>query len=86
MTDEWDEDWYDDDRELEDAEAACCPECGAAIYLMAERCPACGYWVSEADRAALWPGSSKPLWLKVTAVVVLVAFLVSVLGIAVAVF
>jgi hypothetical protein len=34
----------------------------------------------------MWSGMAKPLWLRITAVVVLVAFLLSALGIAVAVF
>ncbi|MEX0611395.1 MAG: hypothetical protein WD738_09500 [Pirellulales bacterium] len=81
-----DEDWYDDDDVLDDDAAANCPECGAAVYIVTDKCPACGYWLSEADRRAMRSGMSKPLWLKVTAVVVLVAFLLSLLGIAAAIF
>ena len=27
-----------------------CPECGAEIYVIAERCPKCGHWFVESDR------------------------------------
>jgi uncharacterized membrane protein YvbJ len=27
-----------------------CPECGAEIYLIADRCPKCGHWFVESDR------------------------------------
>ena len=86
MTNAWDEDWYDDDDDSGGEEMAPCPECGAAIYDVTEKCPACGYWLTEADRRAMWSGMAKPLWLRLTAVVVLIAFLLSVLGIVVAVF
>jgi len=56
------------------------------VYLVTDKCPACGYWLSEADRRAMWSGLEKPLWLKVTAIVVLVALLLSVLGIVAAIF
>jgi hypothetical protein len=75
-----DEDWYDDDDELDEEEAARCPECGGPVEIVTDKCPACGYWLSEADRRAMWFGTSKPMWLKVTAAIVLVAFLTSLLG------
>lgn len=81
---ELDEDWYDDDSELDDEEAGRCPECGAGVHSVADRCPACGYWLTEADRGAMWSEGAKPLWLKLTAVVVLAAFLLSILGLAAA--
>lgn len=84
MTKDWDEDWDDDD--VDDVETARCPECGSAVHSVSDKCPACGYWLTEADRRAMWSGMAKPLWLRITAVVVLVAFLLSALGIAVAVF
>ena len=88
--DEWnkeealDEDWYDDDSldddEPDEEEAARCPECGGPVHSIADRCPACGYWLSEADRGAMWAGMSKPTWLRATAVIVLIAFLATLLA------
>jgi hypothetical protein len=75
-----DEDWYDDDGEVDDAPPVRCPECRADVPAVADRCPACGYWLTDADR------HTKPLWIRATAVVVLVAFLLSLLGFAVGVF
>jgi hypothetical protein len=40
------DDWEDDD-------VTDCPECGAEIYVIAERCPKCGYWFVEQDRRAM---------------------------------
>ena len=72
-----DEDWSDDsDDALDDAEAARCPECGAWIYDITEKCPKCGYWLSGVDRLSMWP--SQPMWIRITAVIALVAFLASV--------
>jgi hypothetical protein len=81
-----DEDWYDDDSELDERETIPCPECGAAVHLVTDKCPACGYWLTDVDRRATVPGMKKPLWLRVTVVVVLLSFLVSALGLAVAIF
>lgn len=30
-----------------------CPECGVEIYVIADRCPKCGYWVMQEDRRAM---------------------------------
>lgn len=81
-----DEDWYDDDSDDPDDESASCPECGETVYVIAGKCPACGYWLSEADRQAMWTGESKPLWLKITAVVLLVVLLASIFGVAASIF
>lgn len=77
-----DEDWYDDDSELDDEDTGRCPECGADVHSIAERCPACGYWLSEADRRAIWSTAARPAWLKATAWIVLLAFLLTVVGLA----
>jgi hypothetical protein len=75
-----DEDWYDDDdAEPEDAPPRPCPECGKPIADFLDKCPACGYWLSAADRRALKPHESTPAWVKVTALVLLA---VTLLGLA----
>jgi hypothetical protein len=85
--DDWDDEaWADDDGELDDDEAARCPECGGPIHIITDKCPECGYWLSEADRHSMWSGMSKPRWLRVTAAIVLVAFLLSLLAIGAALF
>ena len=30
-----------------------CPECGAEIYIIADRCPKCGHWFVDKDRRAM---------------------------------
>ena len=75
------EDWYDDDDDVGEGESAPCPECGRTVQSISDKCPECGYWLSDADRRAMWTGMSKPLWLKVTAAIVLLAFLLSLLAI-----
>jgi hypothetical protein len=69
-----DEDWYDDDDDS-DGETGRCPECGGPVYRVSDCCPACGYWLTEADREALWSGMAKSTWLKVVAVIVLLALI-----------
>ena len=73
-----DEDWYDDESDDADDESAPCPECGEMVHVITGKCPACGYWLSDVDRQAMWSGESKPMWLKVTAVVLLVVLLASI--------
>jgi hypothetical protein len=80
-----DEDWSDD-YSLDDEDASSCPECGGTVYSFTEKCPHCGYWLSDADRRAMYPGKSKPLWLRVTAWALLIAFLVSLLGVVLTLF
>ena len=59
--DEWSDDldsgndWHDGD--LED-EVLPCPECGAEVHADAEACPACGYWITDADRDRAWRAGS----------------------------
>ncbi len=81
-----DEDWYDDDDELDDEEPGRCPECGTAVHSISDKCPACGYWLSAADRHSMWSGFDKPHWIKVTAAVVLITILVSLVAAGVAFF
>jgi hypothetical protein len=78
---DWDdEDWCDEDDDASDEEeSASCPECGGTVYSFSDKCPKCGYWLTDADRRAVYPSASKPLWLRITAVVVLLAFLASLL-------
>jgi predicted amidophosphoribosyltransferase len=71
-----DEDWYDDDEDEPDEEDVACPECGGPIAEIADRCPACGYWLSSADRRALRCSEATPAWIKVTAFVLLAAMLI----------
>ena len=77
--------WQDDDG-LDEEEAAQCPECGRPIHIITDKCPSCGYWLSPGDRHALWSGMRKPLWLRVTAWVVLAAFLFTLLAISLTIF
>jgi hypothetical protein len=85
--DDWDEEesdedsWADDDDELDDEdESASCPECGGTIHGVTDKCPSCGYWLTDADRREMRPGE-KQLWLRVTAVIVLAAFLFTLLAV-----
>ena len=71
-----DEDSYDDEDEPDDFESAECPECGAAIHSVSDKCPACGYWLSAADRRSMWSAERKPRWLIVAAWVALALFLI----------
>jgi ribosomal protein L37E len=86
--DNWndDEDWYDQDDDLDDEEAARCPECGAGMYIVTDKCPSCGYWLTEADRRVMWSGISQPRAVKIVAVMVLVIFLAVLLLGAISVF
>jgi hypothetical protein len=82
--DDWDEDdepedWSDnDDDEPEEGDTAPCPECGRPVEIVTDKCRACGYWLSAADRAAMWSGD-KPVWIKIVAVIVLVSIVASLL-------
>ncbi len=77
-----DEDWYDEDQdadEQEEPEAAHCPECNGPVYEYTDKCPACGYWLTEADRRRLRLSESKPKWVLITAAVILTILLVGAL-------
>jgi hypothetical protein len=79
LDDDDDEDWYDDDSDdPDDDESAPCPECGETVHVITGKCPVCGYWLSAADRRAIWASESRPMWLKVTAVVLLLVILASI--------
>jgi hypothetical protein len=69
-----DEDWYseDEDESNDDAETAHCPECSELVYDFSEKCPACGYYLTAADRRRLWASETKPKWVLITATVILV--------------
>jgi hypothetical protein len=73
--DDRDEDWYD---EVDDAEEmpGRCPECGGPVYEFADRCPACGYWLTAADRRKIWRADSKPNWVILTALLILAVFVI----------
>lgn len=74
------EDWYDDEPDKpDDAEATLCPECAEPIYEFNEKCPACGYWLTAADRRRLWSAESKPKWVLITATIVLAILMLGVL-------
>lgn len=72
-----DEAWRDDDSD--DGDPVPCPECGEPVSDFLDKCPACGYWLSVADRRQMRARETKPTWIKATAVVLLVVFLWGVL-------
>jgi hypothetical protein len=81
-----DEDWTDDiddpdaDDDVDpDDESAICPECGGHMFLGADKCPACGYWLTAADRRTLGTDSSQPQLIKIVAIVILAIMLVTML-------
>ncbi len=70
------EDWDDieEDDELDEEDAVKCPECGADIYIVTDKCLECGFWLSEADRHAMWSGMSQSKGLKFAITVTLFIF------------
>jgi hypothetical protein len=96
--DDWEddsEDWADDesvdgesidDDSDDDAETALCPECRGDIYLGADKCPACGYWLSAADHRAMGTDSSQPRHIRAIAAAILVVFLIGLLIVGVRLF
>lgn len=85
MTD-WDEDYDDEEYEYDESDSDLeeefgpCPECGAEMSVDLEMCPKCGYWLTAADRKALWAGSSSAQAMQTFGKVVLVALLVAILS------
>jgi hypothetical protein len=75
--DEDDEDDFDDgDGDDDDAETVPCRYCGADVYEDAERCPACGKYLSAEDA----PPSRPKGWVAVVMVLALLAAALWVLG------
>jgi len=74
-----DEDWSDDDgddNDDDDDEAVACPECGRFIHSVSDKCPACGYWLTDADNRSLGRGESRPTWQRATAGIMLLVFII----------
>lgn len=75
-------DWRDDDEDEpfeddpDDDGLMPCPYCGAAIYDDSLRCPKCENYLSDAERTT----TAQPRWIILTAVVLLVVFLLYALG------
>jgi uncharacterized membrane protein YvbJ len=75
MSDDWDDDWATD---VEEEDTFPCPYCGHDIYDDAVQCPHCRNYI-ESDRI---PNSRSRSWMqvvKITAVVLLIIFLVQLL-------
>ena len=68
-----DEDWYDDDSADNASEetAGQCPECRGPVYEFTTMCPACGYYLTDADQRRLWSSAAKPKWVLITAALIL---------------
>jgi hypothetical protein len=79
------EDWsYDEEGEPDDLDSAPCPECGATIDSVLDKCPKCGYWLTAEDRQIMWAGARKPTWLMITAWVILAVFVIPIIAIVMA--
>ena len=70
----WNEDSdpdYTDDQDADEGDSLThpCPECGTDVYEDAERCPACGEWITR--RSSVWQG--KPLWWVILGVLGIIA-------------
>jgi hypothetical protein len=76
------EDWYDDENELDDAddESTDCPECGRELSGYCDKCNHCGYWLTPADRRRLRPDDTRPMWQRMTAVILIAVLLFLLLG------
>ena len=49
------------------------------MFLGADKCPACGYWLTDADHRALGSGTSQPAHIRVMAAIILAIFLIGLL-------
>jgi hypothetical protein len=78
-----DEEWYEEDddgsQEPVESETGHCPECSGPVYEFTNKCPACGYWLTDADRRRMSSGASKPTWVLVTAGIILVVLVLGML-------
>jgi ribosomal protein L37E len=76
-----DEDWHDDgdSGKPDESQTGHCPECHGPVYEFTNKCPACGYLLTAADRRQLWSAESKPKWVLITATIVLVILMLGVL-------
>lgn len=87
-SDDFDDEGFDDDdfdaeaeeesfdEDADDDGLMPCPYCGAAIYDDSLRCPKCENYLSDAERTT----TLQPRWIVVTAVVLIVVFLLYALG------
>ena len=66
--------------ESDDSETGPCPECRGPVYEFTNKCPACGYLLTAADRRQLWSRESKPKWVLITATIILVILLIGILS------
>ena len=77
--DEDDDAEFDEDWSAEEDDLVICPECRSDVYLDLNdaRCPECGHWFLESDRAGMrqQAGSGVPLIYKIVAVLLLLAML-----------
>jgi len=83
MSNEWDddeEDWIDPYEQEDEEATGLCPECQTEIHVDAEVCPSCGYWLTTADRHALWDGASPVRGLMSVGKVVLVLILIALMS------
>jgi ribosomal protein L37E len=69
--DELDESDMDGDEGNEFVETIACPHCGKAVYEQAERCSACGRYLSEEDS----PRTGHPRWVIATTLLLLAVIL-----------
>lgn len=75
---DWDEDFEGEEpdenfSEDDSVEMVPCPECGELVYEEAQQCPSCGWYVTP-ERSKL------PPWIVVTAVVCLLAIILTLIG------
>ena len=80
MNDEWDEEdyiegWGEDEHDSytsEEDDWIQCPNCQSEVYHDAQRCPECGEYIIDSAS----PSKSKPLWVVVIAVILVILFLI----------